>query len=239
MGLQASSRKKRWAPGESPSNSSWRWPWRRRAAPSGRYPRWSAADVGAPGRDAAAQAVAAADFAVAGRHWRLLEALAGGRASAQRERALLAQRLLAPIPFTWFAGVIWFRTAALDALGIQRVRTATLRTSHPALIKLPHCPLTCPACPCHTGDRFILTGGHRWRLVTELHECRRAQVPRGLHPPPERQRRLLAARGQAESRAHAIASHSARATCVCTRALPTHSLLRCSARAARVARRAA
>ena len=204
-----------------------------------RSPRWPAADVGTSGRDAAAQAVACASFAVAGRHWRLLETLAGGRASAQRERALVVQRLVPSLPFTWFAGAMGKPTRDLDALGIQKVRTATLRTSHLALIKLPHRPLTCPACPSHTGGRFILTGRDQSRLVTELTGCRRAQMPRGLHPPHERQRRLLAARGQPESRAHAIASHSGRATCVCTRALPTHSQLRCSARAARVARRAA
>lgn len=107
-----------------------------------------------------------------------------------------------------------------------------------ALIKGGYRPLTCPACPCHTGDRFILPGQHRWRLVTELDGCQRAQMPRGLHPALERHRRLLAGRGQPESRAHAIASHSARATCVCTRALPRHSQLRRSARAARIARRA-
>ena len=126
-------------------------------------------------------------------------------------------------------------------LAFQRVTTATFAPPYLALIKLPHCPLTCPACPYHTGDRFILTGRHRWRLVTKLHGRQRAQMPRGLHPALERHRRLLAGRGQAESRAHAIASHSARATCVCTRALPRHSQLRCSARgrAARIARRAA
>ena len=80
-------------------------------------------------RDAAAQAVAGASFAVAGRHWRLLETLAGGHARHQKERALLVQRLVPSIPFTWFAGVIRIARSVLDALGFQRVRTATFRTT--------------------------------------------------------------------------------------------------------------
>ena len=79
---------------------------------------------------------------MAGRHchWRLLETLAGGHARHQKERALLVQRLVPSIPFTWFAGVIWFRTADFDELGIQRVTTATLRTTSPSPYKTATLP---------------------------------------------------------------------------------------------------
>ena len=85
--------------------------------------------MAASGRDAAAQAVAGASFAVAGRHCRLLETHAGGHARRQKERALLARRLVPSIAFTSFAGVMGKGTAVLEALGIQKVRTATLRTT--------------------------------------------------------------------------------------------------------------
>ena len=207
--------------------------------PSGRSPCWSAADVGASGRDAPH------------RPWRAPTLQWPAGTGGFSRRSLVATRDIKRSARSWSNGwchpylssgsqassgnprELWTR------LAFQRVTTATFAPPYLALIKLPHRPLTCPACPSCTGGRLILTGRYHPRLVTELDGCRRAQVPRGLYPPPERHRRLLAGRRQPESRAHAIASHSARATCVCTRALPTHSQLRCSAWAARVARRAA
>ena len=179
----------------------------------------------------------AADFAVAGRP-----------TGSPSRRSLVAARALKGSARSWsngwchpflsrrsqassgLPGAFWTR---LD-FGAARPRLCA--PPDPALNKLPHCPLTCPACPSHTGDRFILTGRHQSRLVTEVDGRQRAQMPRGLHPPLERQRRLLAARGQVESRAHAIASHSAECGIVGARALPTHLQLRNSAPVARISR---